>query len=67
MRYRIYNKKSDFKIKKFNERSGKAVDCGFCRNLLDFFVIIYNIEETKTEEERKMRGGDKWIRLQRKF
>ena len=48
-----------------NEKSGKAVDCGFCKSLVDFFVIRYNIEETMTEEER---GGCRiWICLQRKF
>ncbi len=55
MRYRIYDKKSDFKINKLNEKSGKAVDCGFCKSLVDFFVIRYNIEKTKTgEKERRM-------------
>ena len=49
MRYRInYDKK---RMKK----SGKAVDCVFCRSLVDFFVITYNIEEAK---QKKKRGGD---------
>ena len=53
MRYRIYDKKSDFKIKQFNEKSGKAVDCGFCRSLVDFFVLLY-IGGDK-EKQKKMK------------
>lgn len=49
MRYRIdYDKKRMKKVEKL------LIVC-FCKSLVDFFVIRYNIEETKTEEER---GGD---------
>lgn len=48
MRYRIiYDKK---RMKK----CGKAVDCVFCRGLVDFFVLLYirrNNDRRKREEE----------------
>lgn len=45
MRYRIdYDKKRMEKVEKL------LIVC-FCKSLVDFFVIRYNIEETKTEEK----------------
>ena len=36
--------------KKRMKKSGKAVGCVFCRGLVDFFVITYNIEEMKQKK-----------------
>ena len=54
MRYRIYNKKSDFKTKNSMKKSGKAVDCFFAENYW-LFLWYYIIGRSKDREER---GGD---------